>query len=120
MHSLQKIWLHFEIYGSQGTPRQIEHINDWATSTWQNRSIGMLLITTFLNFSDETGSEAHASAIANLSRGGKGELSTGTGMEHVDEHDGWSVEEEDDVEDYGQSGDVEGLDLSWLSLSALW
>lgn len=48
----------------------------------------MLLITTFLNFSDETGSEAHASAIANLSRGGKGELSTGTGMEHVDEHDG--------------------------------
>lgn len=43
-------------------------------------------MTTFLNISDEPGSDA--SAIANLSRGGKGELSTGTGMEHDDEHDG--------------------------------
>lgn len=43
-------------------------------------------MTTFLNISDEPGSDA--SAIANLSIGGKGELSTGTGMEHDDEHDG--------------------------------
>lgn len=50
-----------------------------------------------LNFSDEPGSEAHASAISDLSRG-EGELSTGTEMEHVDEHDGGSVEE-DDVKD---------------------
>lgn len=33
-------------------------------------------------------------------------------MEHVDEHDGGSVEEEDDVKDDGQSGDGKGLDLS--------
>ena len=114
------MWLHLEIYGSQGTPRQIVHIKDCETSALQNRSVGILLITTFLNISG-AGSEEHDSITDNLSTGGKGGLSTGGQKEHDVEADGTTMELKD-VKDEGDSGDVmslvsvEGLELSLFPL----